>query len=93
MPKVLARFALARETRALPQRIRSNPSASSVNGADGISDIEGEAATARGERAGKRVSFNGAEGIGDIEGKVARVATSELGNERVSNPWFYSNLS
>ena len=28
---------------------------------------------------------NGAAGIGDIEGKVARVAASELGNERVSN--------
>ena len=27
---------------------------------------------------------NGAEGISDIEGKIARVATSELGNERVS---------
>jgi hypothetical protein len=28
--------------------------------------------------------MNGAEGISDIEGKIARVATSELGNERVS---------
>jgi len=28
---------------------------------------------------------NGADGITDIEGKVARVATSKLGNERVSN--------
>ena len=27
---------------------------------------------------------NGADGISDIEGKVARVATSKLGNERVS---------
>lgn len=27
---------------------------------------------------------NGADGDGDIEGKVARVATRELGNERVS---------
>ena len=26
-----------------------------------------------------------ADGISDIEGKVARVATSKLGNERVSN--------
>ena len=36
---------------------------------------------------------NGADGISDIEGKVARVATSKLGNERVSitnprsHPW------
>src|SRR5947209_14453550 len=28
---------------------------------------------------------NGADGISDIEGKVATVATSKLGNERVSN--------
>jgi hypothetical protein len=28
---------------------------------------------------------NGADGISDIEGKVARVATSKLGNARVSN--------
>ncbi len=33
---------------------------------------------------GQRTSFNRAEGISDIEGKVARVATSKLGNERVS---------
>jgi len=28
--------------------------------------------------------MNGAEGISDVEGKIARVATNELGNERVS---------
>jgi hypothetical protein len=27
---------------------------------------------------------NGADGISDVEGKVARVAMSELGNERIS---------
>jgi hypothetical protein len=42
-----------------------------VNGAEGISDIEGEAATGSGERAGKRASFNGAEGISDIEDEAA----------------------
>src|SRR5437016_2517098 len=57
----------------------------SANGADGISDIEGKAATGSGERAGKRASFNGADGISDIEGKAATVAASELGSERVSN--------
>src|SRR6266536_5286434 len=39
---------------------------------------------------GQRASFNRdrmePDGISDIEGKVARVATSKLGNERVSNP-------
>jgi hypothetical protein len=30
------------------------------------------------------INANGADGISDIEGKVARVATSKLGNERVS---------
>ena len=30
------------------------------------------------------VEQNGADGISDIEGKVARIAASELGNERVS---------
>ena len=29
--------------------------------------------------------MNGVDRISDIEGKIARVATSELGNERVSN--------
>jgi hypothetical protein len=33
------------------------------------------------------VSVNGADGISDVEGKAARVAASETGNERVSNPW------
>jgi len=33
------------------------------NGADGISDIEGKAATGSGEQAEKRASFNGADGF------------------------------
>src|SRR6266404_108146 len=37
------------------------------------------------EKAEKTLGANGADGIRDIEGKVARVATSKLGNERVSN--------
>jgi hypothetical protein len=28
--------------------------------------------------------LNGADGISDVEGKVARVAMSELGDERIS---------
>jgi hypothetical protein len=36
------------------------------------------------EKAEKTLAANGADGISDIEGKVARVATSKLGNERVS---------
>ena len=37
------------------------------------------------EKAEKSLGANGADGISNIEGKVARVATSKLGNERVSN--------
>ena len=37
------------------------------------------------EKAERTLGANGADGISDIEGKVARVATSKLGNERVSN--------
>src|SRR6266700_311603 len=55
-----------------------------MNGADGISDIEGKATRVGASERGQRTSFNGADGISDIEGKVARVATSKLGNERVS---------
>jgi hypothetical protein len=36
---------------------------------------------------------NGADGISDIEGKVARVATSKLGNERVSMQWMERKTS
>ena len=36
------------------------------------------------EKAEKTLGANGADGISNIEGKVARVATSKLGNERVS---------
>src|SRR6266536_1547692 len=37
------------------------------------------------EKAEKTLGGNGADEISNIEGKVARVATSKLGNERVSN--------
>src|SRR6187551_3554913 len=50
-----------------------------MNGAEGISDIEGKVARVGDERVGKRASFNGAEGIGDIEGKATRVGASERG--------------
>ena len=33
-------------------------------------------------------SVNGAAGSSDTEGKAAKVAASETGAERVSNPWF-----
>jgi hypothetical protein len=42
-----------------------------MNGADGISDIEGKATRVGASERGQRMSFNGAEGISDIEGKVA----------------------
>src|SRR5439155_24906384 len=50
-----------------------------VNGAEGISDIEGKVARVSGEGVGQRPSFNGAEGISDIEGKVARVSGEGVG--------------
>src|SRR6187401_2221471 len=50
-----------------------------MNGAEGISDIEGEVAWVGDERVGKRASFNGAEGISDIEGKATRAGASERG--------------
>ena len=45
-----------------------------MNGAHGISDIEGKAATGSGERVGTRTSF---KRISEIEGKAASVAASE----------------
>src|SRR4029077_9980707 len=51
-----------------------------------LSYYMGELAIVRArEKAEKTLEANGADGISDIEGKVARVATSKLGNERVSN--------
>ena len=51
----------------------------SVNGAEGISDIEGKVDRASDEGVGQRPSFNGAEGISDIEGKAARVSDEGVG--------------
>src|SRR5436190_9716932 len=51
----------------------------SVNGAEGISDIEGKIARVSDEGVGQRPSFNGAEGISDIEGKIARVSGEGVG--------------
>jgi hypothetical protein len=53
--------------------------------------FEGLGASARAivrarEKAEKTLGANGADGISNIEDKVARVATSKLGNERVSTP-------
>jgi hypothetical protein len=51
-----------------------------------LSYYMGELAIARArEKAEKTLGVNGPDGISNIEGKVARVATSKLGNERVSN--------
>src|SRR4029077_10823692 len=58
---------------------------SSVNGAEGISDIEGKAATGSGERAGKRASFNGAEGISDIEGEAVTGSGQRAGKRASFN--------
>jgi hypothetical protein len=60
------------------------PSVTSVNGADGISDIEGKAARVAASECGQRASFNGADGISDIEGKAARGASGEGAGKRAS---------
>jgi hypothetical protein len=65
-----------------------------VNGADGISDMEGKVARvaasewsrrAAGDIDGQAERPNGASGKSDIEGKVARVAARKRGRDRVSN--------
>ena len=50
-----------------------------MNGAEGISDIEGKATRVGASERGQRMSFNGANGMSDIEGKVTRVGASERG--------------
>src|SRR5215216_475052 len=50
-----------------------------MNGADGISDIEGKIARVATSELGERASFNGADGISDIEGKATRVGASQRG--------------
>jgi hypothetical protein len=68
----------------------------SLNGADGISDIEGKVTREGASERGQRASLNGADGISDIEhvqsgmellgkatwkAKPRWVAASELGSE------------
>ena len=48
-----------------------------LNGANGMSDIEGKVTRVGASERGKRASFNGANGMSDIEGKVTRVGASE----------------
>ena len=48
-----------------------------MNGADGVSDIDGKAARGAASKCGQRASFNGATWMSDIEGRAARVAASE----------------
>src|SRR5205823_2614915 len=68
----------ARTSPTSPARRRSSPNYSRAT----KRRIEKRLFSARAE---KTLGANGADGITDIEGKVARVATSKLGNERVSN--------
>jgi hypothetical protein len=42
-----------------------------MNGAEGISDMEGKATRVGASERGQRMSFNEADGISDIEGKAA----------------------
>jgi hypothetical protein len=56
-----------------------------MNGADGVSDIEGKAARVAASKCGQRASFNGADGVSDIEGKAARGAASDCGQRASFN--------
>jgi hypothetical protein len=56
-----------------------------MNGADGISDIEGKATRVGASERGQRTSFNGANGMSDIEGKMTRVGASERGQRASFN--------
>ena len=49
-----------------------------MNGADGVSDIEGKAARVAASKCGQRASFNGADGVSDIEGKAAKGSSERL---------------
>jgi len=55
-----------------------------MKGANGGSDIEGNAATGSGERLGREASFNGANGMSDIEGNAATGSGERPGEKRVS---------
>jgi hypothetical protein len=56
-----------------------------MNGAEGISEIEGKVARVGDKRVGKRPSFNGANRMSGIEGKVTRVRASERGQRTSFN--------
>src|SRR4029077_4305108 len=56
-----------------------------MNGAEGISDIEGKATRVGASERGQRMSFNGADGISDIEGKATREGASERGQRMSFN--------
>jgi len=56
-----------------------------LNGANGMSDIEGKVTRVGASERGQRTSFNGANGMSDIEGKVTRVGASERGQRTSFN--------
>ena len=47
-------------------------SMANINGADGISDIEGKVTRVGASERGQRMSFNGATGVSDMAGEAAR---------------------
>src|SRR5262245_51498579 len=71
----LSRYSMNSTIAALPHLLEI------MNGAHGISDIEGKVTRVGASERGQRTSFKEAEGISDIEGKPRWVAASELGNE------------
>src|SRR4029077_1055824 len=56
-----------------------------LNGANGMSDIEGKVTRVGASERGQRMSFNGANGMSYIEGRVTRAGASERGQRTSFN--------
>jgi hypothetical protein len=61
------------------QKTKPTRKKSKLNGADGISDVEGKAARTAASERGQRWSFNGVERISDIEDKAAMGSGESIG--------------
>ena len=61
----LSRYSMNSTIAALPHLLEI------MNGANGMSDIEGKVTRVGASERGQRASFNEADGISDIEGKAA----------------------
>ena len=71
----LSRYSMNSTIAALPHLLEI------MNGANGMSDIEGKVTRVGARECGQRTSFNEADGSATSKVKPRRVAASELGNE------------